>query len=110
MLSQKKIIISHLLASDEAMTSFLFEPPTSTSLRAHPNVLAYDSWELNDEQQLLVRAALDIWSGNGNVFLWELLSKLNRKSLSRLIEALEYWRDLKPPVEVSAPAPRSQKI
>lgn len=92
---QKKIIISRLLGSDHAMTTFLFESPTSTNLREHPYVLASESWELKDEERILVGAALDIWCGRGNVFLWELLNELNHQNLSRLIIALIHWRNLK---------------
>ncbi len=95
MKSQKKIIISRLLDSDRAMTAFLFDPPTSQNLREHPDVLVSDSWELTGEQRILVRAALDIWSSSGNVFLWELLNGLTHQNLSRVILALVSWRELK---------------
>ena len=92
---QKRIIISRLLGSDKALTAFLFDPDTSLRLRADPDMLAFDSWELRPEQQILVRAALDIWDAKGNVFFWELLKGLDGIHLTRLIHSLESWRDLK---------------
>lgn len=110
MKSQKKIIISRLFDSDHAMTAFLFEPATSTNLREHPDVLVFDSWDLKDEQRILVRAALDIWSSSGNVFLWELLNGLSDRNLSRLILALMSWRALKTQVSEFAPTHPEPKI
>jgi hypothetical protein len=104
--SQKKIIISRLLDSDHAMIAFLFEPMASANLREHPDVLASDSWELKNEQRILVRVALDIWNGSGNVFLWELLNGLSHQNLSRLIFALISYRDLESLSQKSRPHPR----
>ena len=92
---KKKIAISHLFASDHALTAFFFEPTFSANLRAHPNTLIFDSWDLNNEQRILVRAALDVWNKSGNIFLWEILDGLNHQSLSQLILALISLRDLK---------------
>lgn len=107
---QKKIIISRLLDSDHAMTTFLFESPTSVNLREHPYVLTAESWELKDEERILVGAALDIWCGRGNVFLWELLSELSPQNFSRLILALIHWRNLKIQVNGFAPTQAEPKI
>ena len=101
---QKKIIISRLFDSNRAMTTFLFESATSVSLREHPDIIISDSWELSDEQRILVRAALDIWCGSGNVFLWELLNGLSHQNFSRLILALARCRDLKNQVSRFDPA------
>lgn len=92
---QKKIIISHLFGSDPALTTFLFEPTSLPRLRDNPDTLIFDSWDLNDEQRILVRAALDIWSKSGNVFLWEILDGLSHQNLTRLIFVLTRLRDFK---------------
>lgn len=93
--SQKKIIISHLLGSNHALTAFIFEPTFHAQLRASPDAIIFDSWELNNEQRILIRAALDIWNESGNVFLWEILNGLSHQNLLRLILALISLRDLK---------------
>lgn len=97
MLAQKKRIIFLLLDSDPALIEFLFDPPASLSLRAPPDIIISDSWELSDERRILLRAALDIWCGRGNVFFWELLNGLNRHHLARVIAAMIKWRDLNLP-------------
>lgn|GEM_PF-3056725 len=92
---RKKAIIFHLLGSSPEVAKFLFATPAGEQLRDEPDALLFDSWELETEQRLLVGAALDIWSSKGNVFLWELLQGLSSQNLSRLIRALECWRDSK---------------
>lgn len=74
------------------MLAFLFDPVTSLELRENPDVLIFDSWEFDPEKQVLIRAALDIWNASGNVFLWEALTKLGDKNLSRFIQAIETVR------------------
>jgi len=70
------------------MTAFLFEPMDSLNLRAHQEVIIFDSWEFSTENQILIRAALDIWSSSGNLFLWELLNNLNQEKLFKIYIAL----------------------
>ncbi len=95
---QKKAIIFRLLGSEKSLSDFLFESSAETILRESPAALLADSWELTFEQQILVRASLDIWNGSGNVFLWELL-RLSEKNFSRLLVALNQYRKLERPVE-----------
>ncbi|MBK7962714.1 MAG: hypothetical protein IPK04_16895 [Bdellovibrionales bacterium] len=61
---QKKIIIFHLFDFDQRMTAFFFDPVDSVKLREQPAHLLFDSWEFATEKQILVRAALDIWSSS----------------------------------------------
>lgn len=92
---QKKEIISRLLDYDQSTIDFLFEPVSPPCLRECPEILLEDSWELKSEQQILVRAALDIWSGSGNVFLWELINGLSEQNFAQLTGAITKYRKLK---------------
>jgi hypothetical protein len=93
-LTQKqKSVIFHLFDSEVRLKDFLFEPFGPPRLREKPEILLEDCWELPQEQQILVRAALDIWNGSGNVFLWELLRGLNEKNFGRLIFVLHRLRN-----------------
>ena len=94
MQKQKKIIIFRLLDSDPGLTSFLFEEPTVLRLRSSPAEIANDTWELSNQDQILIRVALDIWSGQGNAFLWEVLKGLNQDALARLALCIASYRDL----------------
>ena len=91
---QKKIIISRLFDFDQRKTAFLFDPIDSVQLREQPENILYDSWELCSEQQILVRAALDIWSRSGNLFLSELLDGLSHENTAKVISAIEYCKNI----------------
>ncbi len=77
------------------MLRFLFESTARPSLRERSEILLYESWELRSEQKIQVMAALDIWNGSGNVFLWQLLNGISEQNLVRVIFALTEWRRLK---------------
>lgn len=89
-----KRIISLLLGSDRELLSHLFDSAAAARLRDTPQTIMADAWELRPERRTLLLAALDFHSGQGNVFLSELL-ELNHQNLSRLIAALIAWRDLR---------------
>jgi hypothetical protein len=89
-----KRTISLLLGSDRALMSHLFDSAADLRLRATPENIVADAWELSPERRILLLAALDVHCGQGNVLFSELL-KLNYQNLSRLIAALIVWRDLR---------------
>jgi len=63
----------------------------SSRLRTHAEDLMDDFWDLSHERRIMVRAALDIWDGKGNVFLWELLD-LNDERLASLLDAIKIYK------------------
>lgn len=79
--------ITILFGNDEKLLNFLFDPKVP-KIRKRAGILRDESWELDDREQLLVRTALDIWSGSGHVQIWELLENLDEKNLSNCIVAL----------------------
>lgn len=82
-----KEIIFHLLGSDKRLLEFLFDP-NSPRLRQRAGILKEDSWGFSHGEQIIVRTALELWSGSGHVFLWELIETLDDTNLKRVIEAL----------------------
>jgi len=88
---EMRTLISRLLDSDPGITTFLFESPRQTELRDSPARLLENTWELENEDRVLVRAALDLWNGSGQVFLSEALT-LNEPAFSRLLTALRQTR------------------
>ena len=93
---QKKIIISHLFDFDQRMIAFLFDPIDSLTLRPQPEVILFDSWEFYQEKKILIRAALDIWSCSGNLFLWELFIHLSQENIFKIYLALVNCKNLEP--------------
>ena len=45
-------------------------------------------------EQILIRVALDIWSGSGNTKVWSLLESLDDQSLVNVLKALALFRGL----------------
>ena len=90
--SYGKRTISLLLGSDHELLSHLFDSATEVRLRATPQTIIDDAWELSPERRRLLLAALDFHSGQGHIFFSELL-ELNHQNLSRLIAALIVWRE-----------------
>jgi len=86
-------IISILVDQDDRLLSLLFEP-TAPKLRKRAGILKEDTWKLSDGEALLVRAALDIWSGSGHVQLWELIETWDEDNWSRFIKAIQELKNL----------------
>ena len=94
MLAQKKMIISRLLDFDPSMMAFLFDPIDSLKLRADPELILFESWELIPEKQIMLRAALDVWSNSGNLFLWEISNGLGQENIHRIYSAVAKCKSL----------------
>jgi hypothetical protein len=77
-------VISKLLDDNEQLLTFLFES-TLPKLRKRAGVLKEDSWKFTGEEALLIRVALDIWSGSGHVQLWELIEGWRPEDWRRFI-------------------------
>jgi hypothetical protein len=45
-------------------------------------------------EQLLLRVALDMWSGSGNAKIWQLLETLDAGNFANVLNALVYLRGL----------------
>jgi hypothetical protein len=80
-------MISKLLDDNEQLLTFIFEP-TLPKLRKRAGVLKEDSWKFSSGEALLIRVALDIWSGSGHVQLWELIEGWRPKDWRRFIPVI----------------------
>ena len=85
--------ISLLLGDNANLLQFLFDP-TRPKIRKRPGLLRDDSWVLNHGEQLLVRAALDFWSGAGHLQLWEMLETWDTPTWTNFIRAVSRLKDL----------------
>lgn len=92
---EKKLFesISLLLGNNSHLLQFLFDP-TRPKIKKRPGLLRYDSWVLSHGEQLLVRAALDIWSGAGHLQLWEMLETWDTPTWTNFIKAVCQLKDL----------------
>ena len=86
-------IISRLFDFDQRLLEFCFDP-LSPRLRKRAGILKEDAWGFSHGEQLLVRAALELWSGSGHVYLFELIETLDDKNLTRVLRAILELRAL----------------
>jgi hypothetical protein len=87
-------VIFRLLDSDEHLVDFLFDQGTPR-LRKRAGILKEDAWCFSDGEQILIRAALEFWSGSGHVYLWELLEGLDNENLKRVLKAIAEVREIR---------------
>ena len=92
----KKIreIIFRLLGLNKHLLDFVFDPERPR-LRGRAGILKEDSWCFSYGEQILIRTALEFWSGSGHVFLWELMETLDDENLKRVLRAIEEVRGLR---------------
>jgi len=84
--------ISLLLGYDKRLLEFVFDSE-KPKIRKRAGILREDAYCFTDEEQLLIRAALDFWSGSGHLALWEMLEDWNSATWIRFMAALaEYQR------------------
>ncbi len=84
--------ITMLVGNDQRLLTFLFDTD-SPRLRKRAGILKEESWQLNESEQLLVRAALDIWSGSGHLQFWEMLEKRDIETWQNFIGAIRMTFD-----------------
>lgn len=77
-----------LLNHDEKLLNFIFEAG-GKRLRERAGILKEDSWNFEESEQLLIRVALDLWSGSGHVQLWELTEAWNQSDWQRFDAAIQ---------------------
>lgn len=77
-----------LLSHNERLLEFIFEPG-GKRLRQRAGILKEDSWNFEEHEQLLIRVALDLWSGSGHVQLWEMTEAWDRNDWQRFQAAIE---------------------
>ena len=108
------IIIKKMLRDDPCLLDFLFDP-SEAELCVSPSVVLDRFHFLSSGEQLLIRVALDIWSGEGHAEVRDILSTLDPYRFDDVIQALcrtqrglresEFRRQLKFPTRQKAQRP-----
>jgi hypothetical protein len=83
--------ISLVLGKHPNLLLFVFEKERPR-LRELPEILLEKSAAFSASEDLLVRVALDLWSGSGDAHVWEIIEYLDYDSLDNLIEGLRFCR------------------
>jgi hypothetical protein len=81
--------ISLILSNHVKLLEFLFKQEKA-ELRYSPEKLIKLSGAFSSGEKVLVRVALDFWSGSGNARVWELMEKLDPRSFENVLLGLQY--------------------
>jgi hypothetical protein len=80
-------IIGHLCSRHLYLLDFLFDPD-EPKLRRSACELLEEAAVMSSGEDLLVRVALDLWSGSGNAHVWELFEILDEGNFINVLRAL----------------------
>lgn len=84
--------ISLVLLDYGHIMDFLFHP-FEARLRSTPVEILRLSKSFSPGERLLIRVALDIWSGSGGATVYELLEMLNEEALANTLNGLRFLVD-----------------
>jgi hypothetical protein len=93
--SEKRVArsIFLLVGGDRQLLEFLLDPK-APRIRKRAGILREEAWVFSDGDQLVVRAALDIWCGAGHVQLWDLIETWDALNWARFIRAIGELKEL----------------
>jgi hypothetical protein len=80
-----------IFAQHGELLEFLFEKDCPR-LRQEPEVLLERSWGYSSGQQILIRTALDLWSGGGDVKIWQVIEGLDDSTYENVLLGLLHLR------------------
>src|ERR1700722_5325782 len=80
-------VIGHMFCKHLYLLDFFFDP-NEPRLRRLPEELLKESAVMSSGEDLLVRLALDLWSGSGDARVWELIEILDEENFIYVLRAL----------------------
>jgi hypothetical protein len=80
-----------LFKSYPELEQFLFKAETP-NLNEPPDVLLRQIGAFSSGEQILVRVALDLWSGEGRTHLFDVLHRLDDRNFTNVMAAILYLR------------------
>jgi hypothetical protein len=91
-------IISILFGGDQRLLEYFFDAK-EPKIRRRAGILIDDAWNLSHGEQLLVKAALDIWSGSGHLQLWEIVETWDDPNWLNFLTAMAELKGLKASIQ-----------
>lgn len=84
---QRYEAISRVFMSHEYLLPFFFDTE-QPRVRLAPEKMLRQADGMSTGEFLLIKIALDIWSGSGNARVWELIENLDQQNFSFVLQAL----------------------
>jgi hypothetical protein len=75
----------------EKLLNFLFEH-NRPKLRQEASLLLQAACGFSSGEQLLIRVGIDLWNGEADVKLWELVERLDENNFEQIFKALLYLK------------------
>jgi hypothetical protein len=75
------------------LLEFLFEPDRP-KLRQEPEILLSLAGGYSSGERILIRVALDIWCGAGEVRLWDIIEKLDDECYAQVLRGLGHLKEI----------------
>jgi hypothetical protein len=79
--------INYFLCRHPKLLDFVFDPK-KPRLRKPPEKLLIEGRYLSSGEYLMVRVAMDLWSGSGNAKVYELIENLDPENFKRVLKAI----------------------
>ena len=81
--------ICKVFRNHEYLLEGLFEK-TQARLSSDPDLMIAKIAKYSDGEIVLIKVALDMWSGSGNVFVWQILETLDRSTFTNVLDGLSF--------------------
>jgi hypothetical protein len=84
-------LISLIFSKHPKLLEFFFETQRPR-IRFESEKMLDEAGCFSSGEQLLIRVALDLWSGSGNALVWQMVEILDHENFSNVLKALDNWR------------------
>ena len=81
--------IRRVFSNHEHLLKGFFEE-TQARLSLSPDIMIEQTTGYSDGEIVLIKVALDIWSGSGNVFVWQILETLDKQTFMHVVNGLSF--------------------
>ena len=85
--------LNFIFTGHSKLLEFLFEPDRP-KLRHEPEILLHHAMGFSRGEQILLRVALDLWCGAGEVRLWQMIEHLDDGSYGNALTGLRHLREI----------------
>jgi hypothetical protein len=86
-------VLNLIFQNHPQFLEFLFEKERA-KLRQDPEELLRDAMVFSTGEKILIRIALDLWSGQGLVHLWDIVERLDEENYHNVLAGLRHLRPI----------------
>lgn len=86
-------VLNLIFQNHPQLLGFLFEGEHAR-LRGVPEELLVEACAFSTGERILVRVALDLWSGTGHVHLWDMVERLDDENYHHVLAGLRHLRPI----------------